>query len=270
MKNYILSMITLLFATTVMVSCNDDFDDIDVNYPQEFTKTLRGVWMSEFTNDDDSEYIAVLNEKEDVPTLTIYMYGKQDDEVASGSYYVIFQSGEMEYDAEVGQLTAPGSSVWGSAVVYLSYLSDVTTLSMQLEVGGRQYVISTLKPTNTLPLYGYMLDGTGAVDDETGESDGLYYRIILNSPDRKSVGYGYFGAANATAKSLRNAEILDFYYSASNNTYSLVVPPAEEGGESETMVLTVNENYEPVLKFRGKTLVLNFNNHILSETEFQL
>lgn len=268
MKNYILSLITLLFSAAALVSCGDDFDDINVNYPEGFP--MSGIWMSEYTNNDDSEYTAILNMKEGVPTLTVFMYGKSDDENAAGSYYVAFQSEEISYDAEVGQLTATGTSLWGTARVYLTYQSDLSKVTFHLEVYESRYddwdlyCVSTLRPTDTLPLYGYMLEGTGAVDDATGESDGLYYRIILNSPDRKSVAYGYFGAASSRASALRTAELVDFYYSVSGNTYTLV------STENEQMVLTLNDNFEPVLKFRGKTIVLDFGNHILTEKEFAL
>lgn len=273
MKKYILSLMALLLTATAFVSCDDDFDDYKVNYPAGFPE--KGIWASEYTNNDDSEYTAILNMKNGKPNLTVLMYGKSDDEDAAGSYTVIFTTdddSEVSYDPETGQLLITGApySRWGGkARVFLSYLSDLSTLSMHMEVydsdyeDWEAYVVSTLKPTDILPLYGFELDGTGAIDNKTGESDEKYYRFVLNSPDRKTVGYRY-KAASSLPKDIRKAEVLDFYYSISGNTYTLV------GTEGEEMILTVNENYEPVIQFEGKSLVLKFGSHVLSESEFVL
>ena len=265
MKKYILSLLALLLTATALVSCDDDFDDIKVNYPGSFPAT--GVWSSEYTNNDDSEYSVILNMKDGKPTLTVLMYGKESDEDAAGLFYVVFETQEMKYDAEVGQLIADGASIWGgTSRVTLSYMSDLQTLVMQLDVYDSKYdewstyCNSSLKPATGQPLHGYMLDGTGAVD-ANGESDGLYYRIILGLPDW-GVAYGYFGAKSSKNKDLKNAEIIDFHYNKADNTYTMVSTTGEQ------MVLSLNENYEPVLKFRGKTIVLQMSSNKISRDKF--
>ena len=264
MKKYILSLMALLLTATALVSCGDDFDDIKVNYPQGFPTS--GVWSSEFTNNDDCEYTVIYNMQEGFPTLTVLMYGKEYDEGATGYFTTCFMGDEIEYDAEIGQMIVNGVSSWGTARVYLSYLNDLKTLSMHLEVYDARYdewsvyCLSSLKPVASQPLHGYMLDGTGAVNAE-GESDGLFYRLILGYPDW-GVAYGYFGAKSSRRADLRNAEIIDFHYSMSGNAYNLV------STEGEQMSLGVNENYEPILNFRGKVLTLDLKDNQISRELF--
>lgn len=267
MKKYILSLVTLLFTAAALVSCDDDFDDIKVNYPQAFPTA--GIWASEFTNNDNSEYIAVLNTRGEEPSFTVYMLGRDDDPDVAGSYNVVFYGTEMSYDPEVGQFLVNGTSAWGEARVFMSFMSDQNKLSMHLEVYEAKYdewtayCISTLHPTNNMPLYGFQLEGIGGVDDETGEEDTKYYRFVLNDPSRSQVGYCYI-AASSKPKDIRQAEIVDFYYNKSGNTYKLLTPDGEE------MVLSLNDNYQPVVKLRGKTVVLDFSSHTLTEKEFKL
>lgn len=265
MKKYFLSIMALLLVATALVSCDDDFDDIKVNYPEGFPMT--GVWRSEYTNysswatnyeNDKYEYTVIFSvDNEGKPTCTVLTYGKRGEDVEA-RFLVMFNSNELSYDAETGILTASGKSIIdANSMAYVkkmntdtevsfAYQSDMNTLSMQVNIDGDVVRVSTLKPA-TIPNYnGYQLSGQ--------DDDGKYYLVIMNYEETGIAAV----ALAAEARNKLNSVKKIYSCSLQANGYRMVNVTTKEDGTTTTteVLLTVNEKFNPVLVANGKTIPL--------------